>query len=724
MKKFCIISLLLLLPAIARPCFDIGYGNKYWSFFMMKEFSDEFKTDFLKFWNEYTGEKLAQSDLEILTENSAINLEDYKIYAAAKKKNDSEMIEYLRLNNLYRQRRNNDYDLCSNLYKEAYDAKGEDVSEWVSWYYPTKEDLEKATSNLLEVINAAKAYKGTKYADRYILLALRAMFQAGQFEEVTRYYSQNTSRVQANSDCRYLIDDLYAGALLRTGKKEEAIEIYAKLNDNVSLSWCVAGNYEYQALMNLYNRNHNSQAIPWVMVQYINNIEYELGRTKFYGEQDSLQNIAIKRSANDFALKANKIADDKATDSPALWKSAAAYINFCLGKQKEAKTQIDAAMAMAGSASIKENARMTRLLIYAAESNYTPTYSNFMLTELKWLYSKVKEDVENYIENFETIQSAIKDKKLAAAVGGLHVTICSTDPTGYAQINGLGWFMSIDEYGTSDYSSRYFASLSKLTAAETEDYYNNFASRDELSKWLWSQITNSRDYFNDLIGTKYLAEGNYQKAVQFLQQVPLSFLDQQAISKYMLYRDYSKPKWDELQRKGSIINTWLSEDGIVDLPHLTKNPKLEYCKEMTTLMSQASQPQKAYEIATRLFQASEKGDCWHLAHYYHSQNYKASCTPAEIDFVTETRKYLETATNDPKYKEKALYALTLTSDPDSYITREYNYKEEQYETTIDRNNQNFKDLQRLYQFEKTNNNPSIFVTECGSYDFFVKNYAK
>lgn len=722
MKKFYIISLLLLLPAMAKPCFDIGYGNEYWSYFMLREFNDDFEPDFLKFWNAYTGLNLDEYDLRLLTENSAINFDDYKIYAAAKKKNDSEMLEYLRLNNLYRQRRNNDYDFCSNLYKEAY---GDDYDEeWNTWYYPTKEDLDKAKANLDEVITAARAYKGTKYADRYILLAMRAMFQSGQFDEVIKYYSQSLSRIPAGSDCLLLIDDLYAGALLRTGKKDEAIEIYAKINDNVSLSWCVAGKYEYETLMSVYNKNHNSKAIPWIVIQYIDNIEFELRRTEFYDKEDSLHNVATKRSAKDFIAQANKIADSKATDNPALWKSAAAYCNYCLGNLKDAKNQIDAAMSMAGSASVKENARMTRLLIYAADKNYTPDYANFMLAELKWLKSKVKADVESYIENFETIHNAIADKQLKAAVGGLHLTICKTDPTMYANSNGLGWFMSIDNPGKQDYSSRYFASLCELTAAETEDFYNKFATRDELSKWLWGQIEHDQDYFNDLIGTKYLAEGNYQKAIPFLQKVPLKFLDDQAIAKYMLYRTYEKPKWTGIQLEGSDVNNWFSEEEI-ELPPLGTNQKLDFCKDMVSLMAQASKPQNAYDIATLLYQASEKGDCWHLAHYFHSEYLIAQTTPSEIDFVKEARRYLETAatSNDPKLKEQALFALALTSVPDSYETRTYNYDTDKYETTVDRNNQNFKDFQRLYEFEK-GRTPSTLVTECDSYDYFVRNYAK
>nr|MCR5455840.1 hypothetical protein [Bacteroidales bacterium] len=438
-----------------------------------------------------------------------------------------------------------------------------------------------------------------------------------------------------------------------------------------------------------------------------------------------LENIAIKNSAKDFVQKANKIADDKATNSPALWKSAAAYINYCLHNQKEAKKQIDAAMGMEGSASVKENARITRMLIYAAEPTYTPSYANFMLTELKWLRSRVKADVVNYIENFETIHNAIADKQLAAAVGGLHAAICKTDPTQYANSNGLEWFASIDYTGALDYSSRYFASLSKLTAAETEDFYNKYASRDELSKWLWSQIEHNADYFNDLIGTKYLAEGNYQKAIQFLQKVPLTFLDQQSIAKYMLYRDYSKPKWDGRQLKGNKINNWYSDEAEVAIPSLTRNPKLEYCKEMVSLMAQASQPQKAYDIATRIYQASNMGDCWHLTNYYHSNYIQASVTPAEIDFTKETRKHLETAANtsDQELKEKALFALALTSDPESYINRDYNLESGKYETQIDRNHQNFKDYQRLYEFEK-GRTPSAKITECDSYDYFVKNFAK
>ena len=722
MKKFCIISLLLLLPALAKPCFDIGYGNKYWSYFMLREFGDNFEPDFLKFWNDYTGQNLDDYDLTLLTENSAINLDEYKIYAAAKKKNDSEMLEYLRLNNLYRQRRNNDYDFCSKLYIEAY---GDEYDpEWNDWYYPTKEDLDKAKENLAEVITAARGYKGSKYADRYILLAMRALFQSGQFDEVIKYYSESLPRIPAGSDCLRLIDDLYAGALLRTGKQDEAMEIYAKINDNVSLSWCVAGKYEYKTLMDTYNKNHNSKTIPWIMIQFIDNIDFELGRKEFYSKEDSLQNIAVKRDAANFIAQANKIADSKATDNPALWKSAAAYCNFRLGNYNDAKKQADAAMSMAGSASVKENARMTRLLIYAAEPNYTPAYANMMLTELKWLRSKVKADIVNYIENYETVLAAVKDKKLKAALGGLHYTICKTDINQYAQNYGLGWFMSIDNPGTQDYSSRYFTGLSELTAAETEDFYNNFNNRDELSKWLWGQIEHNQDYFNDLIGTKYLAEGNFQKAVTFLQKVPMKFLNEQAIAKYMVYRDYAKPKWLGLQLEGNDVNTWFydTEDAV---PALTKNPKLEFCKEMISLLGQASQPQKAYDLATRYYQASEKGDCWHLTHYLHSSYLQAPVTSAELDFVQEARKHLETATkaNDPKLKELALFALAQTSEPDSYEKRVYNYETDKYETIIDRNSQNFKDYQRLYEFEK-GRTPAVLVTECDSYDYFVRNYAK
>lgn len=722
MKRFLIISLLLMLPAMAKPCFDIGYGNKYWSYFMLREFADEFEPDFLKYWSNYTGENLDEYDLRLLTENSAVNFDDYRIYKAAKKKNDTEMLEYLRLNNLYRQRRNNDYDLCSNLYKEAY---GDDYDpEWNDWYYPTKEDLDKAKENLDEVTTAAKNYNGTKYADRYILLAMRAMFQSGQFDEVIKYYSESLSRIPAASDCLLLIDDLYAGALLRTGKQDEAMEIYAKINDNVSLSWCVAGKYEYKTLMDTYNKNHNSKAIPWILIQFIDNIDFELGRKEFYSKDDSLQNIAIKRDADNFIAQANKIADSKATDAPALWKSAAAYCNYRLGNYNDAKKQADAAMSMSGGTSVKENARMTRLLIYAADPNYTPAYASFMLTELKWLRSKVKGDIENYIENFETVLQAVKDKQLKAALGGLHAAICKTDPMQYAQSNGLGWFMSIDNPGTQDYSSKYFAALCDLSAAETTDFYNKFDTRDELSKWLWGQIEHNPDYFNDLIGTKYLAEGDFQKAIPFLQAVPMKFLNEQAIAKYMVFRDYSKPKWVEIQLEGANINTWF-DDGDAEVPALTTNPKLDFCKEMVSLLNQASKPEKAYELATRYYQASNNGDCWHLAHYYHSNDYDAKTTSAALDFVKETRRHLETAatSNDPKLKEKALFALALTSVPDSYETREYNYETDKYETTVNRNHQNFKDYQRLYEFEK-GRTPSDMVSDCDSYDYFVKNYAR
>ncbi len=727
MKRFYLISLLLLLPAMAMPCFDIGYGNKYWTYFNMKEFGEPFTPDFLKFWQGYAGADVSEGDVEELSSPAPIdpNTSQNPIYVAARKKNDAEMLEYLRLNNLYRQRRKGDYDLCSNLYREVAEQDEYFNEEYVSWYYPTKADLDNEKANIAEVISKAKSYTGTKYADRYILLAMRGMFQTAQFDELCSYYSQNISRVPATSDCLYSIDDLYAGALLRTGRADDAMEIYAKICDNTSLSWCIAGKADYKTLMQVYDKNHNSRTIPWIMVQYIDRIQYNLTRSTYYSKEDSLHNLAIKREAKNFIDKANQIADSKETDSPALWKSAAAYCNYLSGNLALARRQIDAAMSMDGNTSVKENARMTRLIIYCSEPKITSQDADLILKDLKWLKFKVKGDVVSYIQNLEAVADAVKDKALSAAVAGLYSTACEEDTENYAIDNGLGWAISIDNGGTANYTSKYFGALTTLTAAETEDFYNNFGTKNELSKWLWPQIKHDADYFNDLIGTKYLAEGNYTAATKFLEKVPLKFLDTQGIAKYMVSRSYTTERWITKQNGGNDYNNWLVDEEH-DVPPLTKNPKLDFCKEMQSLAFAAkNDPQKAYQFATRLFQASHFGDCWYLAKYFRSSSTSDDgVTPDRQDFASKAAEYLDIAaeSNDPAIKEKALFAAAYIGqcidEMDNYV---YNSEARKYENHIKRNSLQFQSLNTLADFER-GRAPSKFVTDCELYDYFVDQF--
>ena len=217
--------------------------------------------------------------------------------------------------------------------------------------------------------------------------------------------------------------------------------------------------------------------------------------------------------------------------------------------------------------------------------------------------------------------------------------------------------------GSQDYTSMYYSALASLTADETEYFYNNFVNRDELSKWLWSQIPHDANYFNDLIGTKYLAEGKFDKAATYLSKVSTKFLDSQTIAKYMYYRDFRKECWIEHQDLGNNINTCFTDEA--EVPALKKNPKLDFCNEMITIatkkIKKSEQPQVDYDMAVRYYQASQYGDCWYLARYYRSSSeYNEKVTPNAVDFVDKAAFYLNRAaslSSDPLLKEKALYAL-------------------------------------------------------------------
>ena len=122
----------------------------------------------------------------------------------AKKQKDMEMQTYCRRLNSY-------LDNCVNFN---------------AWDYPKKQQLANRAATLNNLLQASKAYQGKRLRAQYNLMRMRALLGLKRYQEGVNFWNATGKRMQP-SVYRDMARNIYAGCLWRTGKKSQAIEVYA-----------------------------------------------------------------------------------------------------------------------------------------------------------------------------------------------------------------------------------------------------------------------------------------------------------------------------------------------------------------------------------------------------------------------------------------------------------------------------------------------------------------
>lgn len=135
-----------------------------------------------------------------------------------------------------------------------------------------------------------------------------------------------------------------------------------------------------------------------------------------------------------------------------------------------------------------------------------------------------------------------------------------------------------------NYSGEFYYALDTLNAAELQSYYQFISGRhkDAFESYVAEHSFRDADYFNDLIGTRLMAENKFEEAIPFLEKVPIRFLNSQNISYYATHRDWTVSRWLQEQNMG---------EGECDGPQtgkLTENMKLKFCRELLPVAQPAS----------------------------------------------------------------------------------------------------------------------------------------
>lgn len=669
MKRFIIAALISLVPlADALACApERPTHNAYmFSVFRRERMRSPFAEDMNNWWKAYADDLTSRE-----TEYYRWNADTLR--AIATRKGDKEMLEYMR-------------------WLDAY-LKVSDGVSMDSWDYPTKEELAARDSTLHAMLAAAQAYKGRRMREQFALLTMRANMLLGRDKANMLYWTATASKLPRGV-WRDVCCNIYARAMLNSGLRRAACEIYAEQGDMRSISWCMRGYRNLAGIKKVYADDPDAYTLLYLVQDFVNGLQetfdsYIQGRPDLDWVKDKGAQPVLTADAEAFVSFADDVLKEKKTSSPCLWQSAAAMVEYLLGDYEEALRRANAAVGMKGSRRMKDNARCIRLLAQATVAPLGGETSEWMTGEFRWLDGKIEDERGNsqdYDNHYTDVKERIAYRVLAQRyhAAGLHNVenalygMMEENKFEYlSQLYDKDMHMSWPDGYVSNlnYSAwnEYFEMLFQTPADSLASYYTYLTSAktDVFEHYVAQQVYSNKDYYNDLIGTRYIAEGRFADALTWLERVPLEYLEKQNISWYMANRAYTVPRWFVRQ---------LPNDPETDGPGKAspkENLKVRYCKDMLQLQSEYNlapvgeqKDIRAYELAVRYYQASYYGDCWFLTHY--GKSVLDSTHDGELDFARKARELLaecKTSSN-LKIQYEALYALAYT-DTDLWCTTEF-----------------------------------------------------
>lgn len=678
MKKFLILSLTAILFCIdSWACYGGRSTYNYYMFsvFRREAMNDMFAKQFDGYWEQY-------SNGEVKTYQWHAD----RIMQIAKENNDREMVAYLT--------QLNEYLNISDQLKET-------------WSYPTKEELAQRKTNLQKMIQQSKAYKGTRLGEQWLLLQMRANMVLGQNQENINLWNSKGSKLR-KSVYRDMMQNIYAGALLRTGKRKQACDIYAEQGDMVSIKWTMRKHRNLAGIKNVYEEDANSPSLNFLVQDFVNNAQETMDSDEDWLEM--VDAFPVKNADIDgFIAFANDVLKSGKTKSPALWKAAIGELQYLTGRQQDAMKTLDEAMRMNGTPRMKDNARAIRAIVSAKNGKTDAAYERYIVGEMKWLIEKAKEEglEDSYSRNHYTdmlerlvynnlVPLYNRNNKVEMAIALTAAMDNSQRLYGFPEKkeNNSDWNPNYS------YWSDYYALIDTLRAEELVRYFEwtGKSAKGDMEKFVKGMIAIDKNFFNDFIGTRYMAEGKFKQAIPYLKKVPFNFMEAQNISFYLAHRKYTIPRWFVKQGK--------QEQGQTEGPFLatlTSNPKLNFCQEVLKKEEQfksakgENREKLAYELATNYYQASYLGECWYLTHY--GQSINDTVRTGEMDFVSKAMDYLRVSKQSKHVKMRAnsLYALAfIPLDP--WLKEDYDYTNHSWIYTPLRTSRQYIALDELCTF--------------------------
>ena len=682
MKRFIIISLLCVFAMPMMACLWWDTTNSYlFSMYEQKNFKNRVERICNDNWKAYLGST---------EEYFWFNADD--AIKAARKKGDILMVSYLQ-----------------NLKKYLNCVDIEQRKQY-EWNYPTPQDINNQKRDLQTVRTYAIGKTKTKLRSQHALLYMRCNMILGRHQDNINFWEQTASKF-IETVYKDMMKNIYAGALYKSGRTAEAGEMFAEMDDYESLMTIYYKKRSFQAISQQYQQNPNAKVLTFLLQDFVNNAqeaedaktEGALGGKLFIRDINQQESVQMQQFCQ-------KVVREGKTETPIMWQSAKAWLEYLAGKKQEALKDINAAMQMEGTQRMKDNARVLKFFMTTATAKPSDSFDTYFTEELTWLQSK-QQTADGFFD------SAMRRLSYQAIVP-------------HYQNKPEQQLALMIITNNTDYIER--METMPVTDLEKFFYYTKTPGDKPFDQFLQRQFQINDSSYIELIGTKYMRLAKWDKAIEWLSKLPLTYFNYHHSQEYLYYstaRKYDVEPW--------ITRQWLdSSNAYKREQKWDKNIKLEFCKEMQAmesslnLLQDKALDQRYYDLAVRYAQASLKGDCWWLLR--NSKNIYDSVRVNEIDFGAKAVELLQktTMTKDKNLKLKAMFAMgwqelyNATPGAKLWTSNEWNEQAADYIRQYNRESWQFRAFQNLYNMVENTPNKPAYITKCDEYDQFRQYYSK
>ena len=684
MKRFITISLLAALWIPMSACiWWTNHNNYLFSPYDPQEFRERVENTCNDNWKTYLG---STEEYYWFDADEAIK--------TARRKNDALMVTYIQ--NLQK------YLKCSDEKREE------------QWDYPTKQQLAKRRQTLLAVRSYAETKLKSRLRSQHALLVMRCNMLLGEHSRNVTFWHTTGSKM-IESVYRDMMYNIYAGALNNTGSEQIAGKIFAEQGDWASLMTMFYKRRSYQAIRQEYLKEPDSPVLKFLLKDFVNNAQEAIdadGQEGAIGGKLFIRDISKQEAQQMCQLCQQEVREGK-TDVPVMWQMAKAWLEYLFGNKQQAVSDIAMTETMEGTERMKDNARVLRFYINAAQMAEGKKLDDFVASELAWLGDKTKD--EGF---FLDAQARITHQVLMKRYASQPVRLLAIE-----KATGCGEF----DLGADTIEVRFleqyitYATTPATTATpSTAPTPAVSTAGHTLDAYLKAHQHADLDAMNDLVGTKYMRLCRWDDALEWLRRVPIAYYNDKGYAPYAALRSWDIEPW--IQRQ------WLKDDVVYGDGRWTLkgNPKVTFATLMRQLESTAAlldvkaRCQRSYDLAIRYAQASFRGDCWFLMRDGKSVTDTVRCH--ETDFGAKALALLAEAarSSDVTLRQRALFARCYGElHPSWWYRKEWNDKTIDYDLLPDSRSSQYQAFAALDAYVRQQP-AATYVSRCDEYQQWKK----
>ncbi|MBQ2595614.1 MAG: hypothetical protein II578_02995, partial [Bacteroidaceae bacterium] len=491
------------------------------------------------------------------------------------------------------------------------------------WYYPTMPIEGRTLESLADTLLARAT---GRYARRYVLQAVRALFTTRRYAEVDSLWRTEVSRWPVDDVMRRHIEQYAVGARVRLGREADAVAFYARTGDTESLRYCLAKHQkvtDMDIIDTLYKYNPNGWGLRRQLQRLLHSVE-------------ASHEESVLPEVRDFCQRA---AGDGRTKCDALWPYTLAFIFDYLGREDEALHWLQQAEQRHADQTLDESIRLMRMYLDAKTAQMDDRYEQRLEKQLRWLDRLIVRDLTPQVRNrASTLRDAscgisfyywndmlrrillgtVCPRMVSAGRTTRALSLANMTENRLLQLVDTvetydGERMALSKYRRThadscynalDWQSWFFLMADTLGADAVADYARRVRTpRNDFDRFLNARSYTSKDYLCDLVGTQLLRSMRYAEAVEWLGRVSPAFQRTLNVAQYM----YGEPFHAEGRR-------WETK----------RYSKFDFAVRMATLEAAVKKTPDPNLRAQMMLQMSRGirnsfGRCWPLTQYFYGQ---------------------------------------------------------------------------------------------------------